>query len=157
MILTRRRMGSVVIKRERVKRERVRRSKYDPYREEIEEWCRAGIPVKTMAGRLGTDFTWQGLDCYIRSRGLRTKAVVYEARNHCDSCEYCKKYINTNGGNGRICTLSWRTIQKGVICCPTWCERQTEYEENNITNLRIDGIGETGGNSELHTTQTDKV
>ena len=134
MILTRRRIA-VTCQKAKSDGRRERKSKYDPYREQIEEWCGAGIPVKSMVVKLGQGFTWQGLDCYIRSKGLRTKASVYEARNHCDSCEYCRSYINTNGGNGRLCTLSWRTIQKGVICCPTWCERQTEYEENNITNL----------------------
>lgn len=138
---------------------RSRGSKYDPFREQIIGWCEAGVPVKTMASILGTDYTWQGVDQYIRSRGLRPigKQAVIGARNCCDRCEFCKNYINTNNGKGRICTKSWRTIQKGVVYCPTWCEKETEYEKNGITNIRIDGIGETGGNSELHSAQADKV
>ena len=152
MILTHKRTGCVAIKSTR-KTKQTRRSKYDLHKERITEWCQAGIPLKTMAVWLGDGFTWQGLDQYIRARGLREKTLVYETRNHCDGCEHCRNYINTNGRVGRLCSLSWRTIQKGVICCPTWCEKENEIRVRYGT----DGKGNTERDSELHTEAAAEV
>ena len=83
---------------------RSRGSKYDPFREQIIGWCEAGVPVKTMASILGTDYTWQGVDQYIRSRGLRPigKQAVIGARNCCDRCDQDRAFTSKIKRCGRL-------------------------------------------------------
>ena len=104
---------------------RKRKSKHDPYREMIKEWCAQGVSVKKMVDNLidltGEDFYEQGVYAYIRSQGLRYKAPARH-RRVCDFCEHCHEYINTNYNMGRICDKSWRTIQPNVSQSPMWCE-----------------------------------
>ena len=108
---------------------RKRRSKFDPYREKITEWCLAGVPVRKMCEFLEEEtdefYDEQAIHAYIRSHNLRTRPWkdVYEARNQCDQCEFCHEYTNTNNSKGRICSKSWRTIQRCVIHSPIWCEK----------------------------------
>ena len=104
-------------------KKRHRSSIYDPHREDIEEWCSQGITVKEMAERLGVGYYEQGIYAYIKAHGLRTKAQYFSMKNHCNECEHCHLYTNLSGNTNRICALSWRTIQKNVVCCPTWCEK----------------------------------
>ena len=107
------------------KRKKKRSSIYDPYLDEIKTWCDAGVSVKEMISRIGPGYTMQGLYQYIKTNGLRYSRNhnIYAARNKCDSCEYCREYINTNNTTGRICTKSWRSIQPLVRYSPEWCER----------------------------------
>jgi len=108
---------------------RKRRSKFDPYEEQITKWCQAGMPVKEMADRLfeetGEIFDEPAIHSYIFRHRLRERpwVDVYEARNQCNECEHCHKYINTNNTEGRICSLYWRVIQNGVRHSPFWCEK----------------------------------
>lgn len=107
---------------------RKRTSRYSKYHDLIYQWCMQGIPVTEMADMLteqtGEIFFEQGIYAYISRHNLRRPWVdVYEKRNHCDKCEFCKNYINTNNTEGRICTKSWRTIQPNVVCSPKWCEK----------------------------------
>lgn len=107
---------------------RVRKSMFDPYREQITEWCAQGMSVKEMADRLedmtGELFFETGIYAYIYRHNLRFRPWqdVYDARNQCSKCEFCHTYTNTNNGKGRICSKSWRTIQPNVRHSPTWCE-----------------------------------
>lgn len=108
---------------------RYRRSKFDPFREKIAKWCGEGVPVHVMADQLfeiDEELSdEQAIYAYIRRHNLRTRpwTDVYESRNQCDSCEHCHIYTNTNNSEGRICCLSWKTIQNNVIHSPTWCEK----------------------------------
>ena len=111
---------------------RKRRSRYDPYRDLISDWCGKGMTVSTMADILteetGEEFFEQGIYAYIYRHNLRFRPWkdVYDARNQCDSCEYCHKYTNTINTEGRICCLSWKTIQKNVFHSPVWCEKERD-------------------------------
>jgi len=108
---------------------RKRKSRYSVYHDLIAEWCAQGIPVSQMADELtemtGDLFFEQGIYAYISRHNLRYRPWkdVYEARNQCNKCEFCKSYINTNNTKGRICTKSWKTIQPNVVCSPKWCEK----------------------------------
>ena len=108
---------------------RKRKSKFDPYADLLTEWCLMGMPVRDMADKLlemtGEVFDDQAIHAYIARHSLRSRPWldVYEARNQCDQCEYCHIYTNTNNAKGRICSKSWRTIQRFVKHCPTWCEK----------------------------------
>ena len=119
-------------------KKRNRASRLDPYRDLITEWSLSGIPVKKMADMLfeqtGDLFFEQGIYAYIYRHNLRFRpwVDVFAARNQCDQCEYCHKYMNTNNSEGRICSLSWRTIQKQVVHCPVWCEKETENEGDRL-------------------------
>ena len=110
-------------------KKRKRASRLDPYRDQITKWCLQGIPVKKMADMLceqtGDLYFEQMIYAYIYKHGLRFRPWidVYAARNQCDECEHCHKYTNTNGKEGRICSLYWRTIQKQVVHSPVWCEK----------------------------------
>ena len=111
-----------------------RRSRLDPYKDQITDWSQRGVTATKMADMLleetGELFSEQMIYTYIYKHGLRYRPWkdVYEARNKCNDCEYCHKYINTNYSQGRICTLSWRTIQSNVINSPVWCEKETNGE-----------------------------
>lgn len=108
---------------------RRRKSMFDPFKDQIAEWCSQGVAVKEMADRLeeqtGDLFFEQGLYAYISRNSLRNRPWkdVYDARNQCKGCEYCHIYTNTNNTKGRICSKSWRTIQPNVTHSPTWCEK----------------------------------
>lgn len=110
-------------------RKRKRSSRYDAFHDLIAKWCSQGVPVSKMTEELsektGEVFYDQGIYAYIKRHNLRRGywKDVYEARNQCDDCEFCKKYINTNNTEGRICTKSWKTIQPNVVCSPRWCEK----------------------------------
>lgn len=108
---------------------RTRRSKFDPYKEQIRTWCLEGKPVREMADKLmeideGLSDE-QAIHTYIRRHSLRNRPWqdVYDARNKCDECDHCHIYTNTNNTEGRICCLSWKTIQPNVFYSPKWCEK----------------------------------
>lgn len=104
-------------------------SVYDPFRDEIETWCNAGMPVKEIANRLGPGYSMQGVYAFIRSRKLRrSKEIVINARHKCSECEYCHDFKTVNNTDGRICAKSWKAIQPLVRYCPGWCEREKAYE-----------------------------
>lgn len=103
---------------------------YDPYLNDIVDWCNAGVPIKEMLKRIGEGYTAQGLYQFIKTKGLRySKEAVYSMRNRCDDCEYCKEYINTNNTTGRLCTKSWKSIQPLVKYRPEWCEKEKGHED----------------------------
>lgn len=108
---------------------RKRASIYDPFKDDIVKWCNSGMPVKDMIVRIGPGYSEQGLYAYIARKGLRTKEAVYEARRKCSKCPFCHDYINTNRTKGRICSMTWRTIQPNVVNSPTWCELGKTYDK----------------------------
>lgn len=117
-----------------MKKHRNRSSIYDPFRDNIQLWCAEGRSVREMAEILGDGYEEQGIYHYIRVKKLRKNPWndVYEARNKCEECEHCQRYINTNNREGRLCKLSWHTIQNGVTYCPTWCEKEKGYEKTEL-------------------------
>ena len=102
---------------------------FDPHRENIEKWCKAGMPVREMCNKLGAGYSIQGLYAYIYSRNLRTENMGYASRHNCNKCSFCHEYTNTNNGKGRICSLSWKTIQPMVVYCPVWCELEQKHDK----------------------------
>lgn len=106
---------------------RKRKSRYSKYHDLIAERVSQGIPVSKIADELtdisGDLFFDQGVYAYIARHKLRYVPLGFEGRNKCIECEFCKKYINTNNTEGRICTKSWKTIQPNVRYCPKWCEK----------------------------------
>ena len=104
-------------------------SMYSPYREQIEKWCDAGLTINQMLEKFPPGYTYQSLYTYIRVNQIKDGAFKRElqARNVCDTCEYCKKIKNVKGtynkADNRLCTLSWRLIQYSARHCPVWCEK----------------------------------
>lgn len=103
---------------------RKRKSKFDPYREKLEQWCSMGMTVKEMTDALNLisdeDFYDQGVYAYIYTHKIRYTSVYN--RKVCDKCENCHTYTNMIGNKGRICSRYWRVIQPNVTHSPMWCE-----------------------------------
>ena len=106
-------------------------SVYEPYREKITEWCMQGYSVPQMLAELGVGYSKSGLYQYIYKNKLGySRDNVYESRNHCVGCEFCRKFRNFMGEydkSNKICTLSWRVISASVVCSPKWCEKGELY------------------------------
>ena len=101
------------------------KSMFDPYRDQIKEWCDQGLTITQMVEELGGYFVPNTLYTYIDKHKLRT-VTVYDARNKCDSCEYCQVVKNAMGKYDKACRLckkSWRMISASVVHSPRWCEK----------------------------------
>jgi len=101
------------------------KSMFDPYEDQIKEWCDQGLTITQMVEELGGYYVPASLYNFIRSRKLRTKPTV-EYRNKCDECEYCKIVKDVRGQYAtacRLCMKSWRMINPSVVHCPRWCEK----------------------------------
>jgi len=123
------------------RKKRVYPSMFDPFREQIEKCCDAGMTMRQTHELLfPVGYSYQGFLSYIRTKGIRESAWKRErdARRVCDKCKYCQRFINSSGevnvAENRICKLSWRIINGGVRHCPKWCE----YEGSDIEE-RING------------------
>lgn len=100
---------------------------FEPYREKIAEWCVQGDTIPQMIEKLGNNYTKSSLYQYIKANDMRYGYKnVYENRNHCVGCEFCREFRNNMGKynkENKICTLSWRVIGASVVCSPRWCEK----------------------------------
>ena len=104
-------------------------SMFSPFREKIVEMCAQGLTCKQMLNELPEGYSRDSLYTYILVNDLRQEAweKIYMHRNHCNECEYCKEFKNSQGFINKsehyICTKSWRVIKASVRHCPRWCEK----------------------------------
>ena len=117
------------------RKKRVYTSMFDPFREDIEKWCNAGLTLKEAYGMLPAGYSFGGFYSYLRAKGLRggNWGRAIDDKNVCDNCEYCKVYQNEQGGMNkrvnRICTRQWRLISGSVVHSPMWCDLNNEGKE----------------------------
>lgn len=113
-------------KKPRKKREYT--SMFDPFREDIEKWCDAGLTLRQAFNKLPEGYSFSSFYEYLRVHGIRGNRWRGEldARNVCNKCEYCKRFVNEMGVQNkvvnRICTKYWRLLSGSVRYCPMWCE-----------------------------------
>ena len=117
------------------RKKRVYTSMFDPFREDIEKWCNAGLTLKEAYGKLPEGYSFGGFYSYLRAKGIRggSWGRAIDAKNVCNKCEYCKTFQNENGGYNkemnRICTKHWRLVRGSVVHSPTWCSLNNEGKE----------------------------
>ena len=116
-----------MIKEKKPRKKRIYTSMFDPYREQIEKCCDAGMSLRETFEILPEGYTFSAFYSWLRSNRIREGAWKREvdARNLCDKCEYCKVIKNHMGRydkSHKLCTKSWQIISASVAHCPTWCE-----------------------------------
>lgn len=103
-------------------------SMFDEFRPMIEQLCDEGFTLKQVYDCLPDGYAYSSFCSYINVKNIRKNywKNALDARNVCDKCEYCKRFLNASGrpnkGENRICTKSWRVLTEGVRKCPRWCE-----------------------------------
>lgn len=121
-----------------------RRSRYDPYRSEIEHLlaagCTTGQITDAMQVHFETYITESSVYYYIRSNGLKTTVTkgARDGRVYIPRCYDCEKrclVINTTGQRLWGCRVSdseIRAVSKSVRTSPMWCEKRLKEGENEL-------------------------
>ena len=111
-------------------------SMFAPFREKIIEMCSSGMTCAEMVKELPPGYSYQSLYTYIRQNCLREQAweKIYDARNKCSECEYCKEIYNLTNKvvkSYKICSKSWRYVHADGKYCPKWCEKGRKWESKS--------------------------
>lgn len=113
-------------------------SMFDPFREQIEQWCDDGLSIKQAFNKLPEGYRYESFYEYIKKKHIKEtqwkRAVA--TRNVCDECEHCKHFLNVMGRenkhHNRICLNYMRLLSNDVKYCPVWCEyKREEVEERS--------------------------
>lgn len=127
-----------------------RRSRFDPYRSEIEHLlaagCTTGQITDAMQVHFETYITESSVYYYIRSNGLKT-TVTKGARDgqvyipRCYECEKRCLVINTTGQRLWGCRVSdseIRAVSKSVRTSPMWCSKRSREGENELDGQAVE-------------------
>ena len=122
-----------------------RRSRFDPYRGEIEHLLAAGCTTSQIADAMQEHFgevyiTESSVYYYIRTNGLKTTVTkgARDGRVYIPQCRDCDKrccVINTTGRRVWGCRVSdseIRAVSKSVRTSPMWCEKRLKEGENEL-------------------------
>jgi hypothetical protein len=115
-------------------KKRIKKSKFDPFKNEIEEYMLAGMSTPQIAVKIQKHFDEtvdeSALYGFTRSRGLRNRVtrggtnLNYKAPR-CENCEDCYMGIAMNGKYKiKICGKNHRVIGMSVNTSPMWCEKR---------------------------------
>ena len=115
-------------------------SMFEPFREDIEKWCDAGLTMRQAFSKLPEGYSFSSFCEYIyvnNIRGRRWQRAI-DTRNECSECEYCQKFKNEMGRYNkvlnRICTKHWRLLNGSIRHCPMWCEKGKEDASKELAN-----------------------
>ena len=122
-----------------------RRSRYDPYRGEIEHLlaagCTTGQITDAMQVHFETYITESSVYYYIRTNGLKT-TVTKGARDgrvyipQCDGCESCILVLNTTkSSQARVCMKLKEIVSRSVTTSPMECPKR----ETNRSDAYVHG------------------
>lgn len=119
-----------------------RRSRFDPYRGEIEHLLAAGCTTGQITDAMQVHFgetyiTESSVYYYIRSNGLKTTVTkgARDGRVYIQRCRDCEKrccVINTTGRRVWGCRVSdseIRLVSRSISTSPMWCEKRDELSE----------------------------
>lgn len=114
-----------------------RRSRFDPYRGEIEHLLAAGCTTNqitdAMQAHFGAYITESSVYYYIRTNGLKTTVTkgARDGRVYIPQCNECEKrccVINTTGRRVWGCRVSEteiRAVSRSVRTSPMWCSKRS--------------------------------
>ena len=116
-----------------------RRSRFDPYRGEIEHLLAAGCTTNQITDAMQAHFgetyiAESSVYYYIRSNGLKTTVTkgARDGRVYIPRCRECDKrccVINTTGRRVWGCRVSdseIRAVSRSVRTSPMWCEKRSK-------------------------------
>ena len=122
-----------------------RRSRFDPYRSEIEHLLAAGCTTGQITDAMQIHFgetyiTDSSVYYYIRTNGLKNTVTkgARDGRVYIPQCRDCEKrclVINTTGQRLWGCRVSdseIRAVSKSVRTSPMWCEKRLKEGENEL-------------------------
>ena len=122
-----------------------RRSRFDPYRSEIEHLLAAGCTTGQITDAMQVHFgetyiTESSVYYYIRTNGLKTTVTkgARDGRVYIPQCRDCPKrccVINTTGQRVWGCRVSdseIRAVSRSVHTSPMWCEKRLKEGENEL-------------------------
>ena len=128
-----------------------RRSRFDPYRGEIEHLlasgCTTGQITDAMQIHFGeTYITDSSVYYYIRTNGLKTTVTKgsRDGRVYIPQCCECEKrclVINTTGQRVCGCRVSEteiREVSRSVRTSPMWCEKRSREGENELGGQAVE-------------------
>lgn len=128
-----------------------RRSRFDPYRGEIEHLLAAGCTTSqitdAMQARFGEVYiTESSVYYYIRSNGLKTTVTkgARDGRVYIPRCRECEKrccVINTTGRRVWGCRVSdseIREVPRSIHASPMWCEKRSKEGENELGGQAVE-------------------
>lgn len=128
-----------------------RRSRYDPYRGEIEHLlaagCTTGQITDAMQAHFGeTYITESSVYYYIRTNGLKTTVTkgARDGRVYIPQCRECEKrccVINTTGRRVLGCRVSdseIREVPRSINTSPMWCEKRSKEGENELGGQAVE-------------------
>lgn len=127
-----------------------RRSRFDPYRGEIEHLlaagCTTGQITDAMQVHFETYITESSVYYYIRTNGLKTTVTkgARDGRVYIPQCRECKKrccVINTTGRRVWGCRVSDSEIlevPRSIHTSPMWCEKRSKEGENELGRQAVE-------------------
>lgn len=128
-----------------------RRSRFDPYRGEIEHLLAAGCTTSqitdAMQARFGEVYiTESSVYYYIRTNGLKTTVTkgARDGRVYIPQCRDCDKrccVINTTGRRVWGCRVSdseIRLVSRSISTSPMWCSKRSREGENELGGQAVE-------------------
>lgn len=128
-----------------------RRSRFDPYRSEIEHLLAAGCTTGQITDAMQVHFgetyiTESSVYYYIRTNGLKTTVTkgARDGRVYIPRCRDCEKrccVINTTGRRVWGCRVSdseIRAVSRSVRTSPMWCEKRSREGENELGGQAVE-------------------
>ena len=127
-----------------------RRSRFDPYRGEIEHLLAAGCTTSQITDAMQAHFeryiTESSVYYYIRSNGLKTTVTkgARDGRVYIPQCRDCEKrccVINTTGQRLWGCRVSdseIRAVSRSVRSSPMWGEKRSREGENELGGQAVE-------------------
>ena len=127
------------------------RSRFDPYRGEIEHLLAAGCTTNQITDAMQAHFgevyiTESSVYYYIRTNGLKTTVTkgARDGRVYIPQCRDCDKrccVINTTGRQVCGCRVSdseIRLVSRSISTSPMWCEKRSKEEENELSGQAVE-------------------
>lgn len=128
-----------------------RRSRFDPYRGEIEHLLAAGCTTGQITDAMQIHFgetyiTESSVYYYIRTNGLKTSVTkgARDGRVYIPQCRECEKrccVINTTGRRVWGCRVSdseIRLVSRSISTSPMWCEKRSKEGENELGGQAVE-------------------
>lgn len=128
-----------------------RRSRFDPYRGEIEHLLAAGCTTNQITDAMQVHFgetyiTESSVYYYIRTNGLKTTVTkgARDGRVYIPQCNECEKrccVINTTGRRVWGCRVSEteiRAVSRSVRTSPMWCSKRSREGENELDGQAVE-------------------
>ena len=128
-----------------------RRSRFDPYRGEIEHLLAAGCTTNQITDAMQEHFgetyiTESSVYYYIRTNGLKNTVTMgaRDGRVYIPQCCDCEKrccVINTTGRRVWGCRVSdseIREVPRSIHTSPMWCEKRSKEGENELGGQAVE-------------------